>query len=104
MLSHYPQGDLRDSQASLRDREPPGRRAISACSGVNRPIFSPRFLPARRSSFWAGVNVCRDFGPSARGPGLVLVIGLSSCRADGGELDMIGVFLVLALRQTGDLL
>ena len=29
---------------------------------------------------------------------------LSSRRADGDELDMIGGFLVLALHQTGDLL
>jgi hypothetical protein len=39
-----------------------------------------------------------------RGPGLVLVIDLSSRRADGNELGMIEVFLVLALHQTEDLL
>jgi len=44
------------------------------------------------------------FRASGAGPGLALVRGLSSCKADEDELDMVRVFLVLALQQTVDLL
>lgn len=49
-------------------------------------------------TFWAGVNDRRGVGPPARGPELLLLIGLSSRTATTDGLDMINGFLVLALR------
>ena len=141
-FSHDPQGDLRDSQTSLRDRELPPKTRDLGLLGCQPADFIAR-VPARENTGIAElaplghlgrvdtfltqiraalvaedrVFVAREeveflgrgecppgFGASGAGPGLALVIGLSSRKADGDELDMIGVFLVLALRQTVDLL
>ena len=142
IFSHDPQGDLRDSQTSLRDRELPAETralglfrgqppdllaGVSARENAGIAEFSPfgdlggvdaplteicAALVAQDRVFLAGGVVeflgrgeCPP-GPraSGAGPWLVLVIGTSSRRADGDELDMIGVFLVPALHQTADLL
>ena len=68
-------------------------------------VAEDRVFVAREEVQFLGRGECSP-GPRAAGagPGLVLVIGLSSRRADKVELDMVEVFLVLALHQTLDLL
>ena len=127
-FSHDPQGDLRDSQTSLRDRKLPAetrdlglfRRQpadllarVPARENTGIAKFAPlgdlgrvdtflaeiraalvaedRVFVAREEVQFLGRGECSSRpGPAVREVELVLVIGLSSRRADRDELDMIG--------------